>query len=621
MIGTEATATPTVTGSTSSGSTTDSNHPYYLHSSDAPGMSLVSSPFDGRGFTGWRRSVLIAISAKNKLGFINGTCLEPALNAAEHSQWSRCNNMVTSWLLNSLTKEIGDSVIYSRTAKDLWGSLEHRFGQSSGAKLYHLQISKLAQGSSSIAGYFTTLKRLWDELDSINSHLGCTCDCTCDGKKKIAKFMEDQRVIQFLMGLNDVYAQARGNILMMSPLPGIDQSYSLLLQDESQREIYMNPSYSTDVASFMVGTQNKTPQRNNQIQRTWNPQQKQGNTQQKFKGKKTRYNPNVACSHCMRIGHTRADCYRLNGFPDDFQFTKSNISQGAVKVNALVQIGNGGNPGTEINANAVAGTILKYFGTCLAVPLMRRGQAFGEVRDGLYLLQPSSLESRILFKQNVISTPKGSNSSLFSPSVPFSAPVFANAISNVREWYVRLGHLPFTAMKNLSFIHFPSTFDYVCDVCPQARQTRLPFPISQIRSSSIFDLIHIDTWGPFKTSTYNGYKYFLTIVDDFSRATWTFLLSTKSNAFSVLKCFLTMVEKQFNKKVKKIRSDNALELGKGTQESIYLHSQGIQHETSCVATPQQNGVIWRENIGIFWKLQGDCYFNQEFQFNIGENVY
>nr|XP_009793770.1 PREDICTED: uncharacterized protein LOC104240599 [Nicotiana sylvestris] len=194
-------------------------------------MSLVRSPFDGRGFPGWRRSVLIAISAKNKLGFINGTCGEPALNAAEHSQWSRCNDMVTSWLLNSLTKEIGDTVIYSRTAKDLWSSLEHRFGQSSGAKLYHLQkeISKLAQGNSSIAGYFTTLQRLWDELDSLNSHLGCTCDCTFDGKKKIAKFMEDQRVIQFLMGLNDVYAQARGNILLMSPLPGIDQSYSLLL--------------------------------------------------------------------------------------------------------------------------------------------------------------------------------------------------------------------------------------------------------------------------------------------------------------------------------------------------------------------------------------------------------
>ncbi|XP_075101647.1 uncharacterized protein LOC142177082 [Nicotiana tabacum] len=224
MTGTEAAPTFTVTGFTNNVSIPDANHPYYLHSSIAPGMSLVITPFDGRGFPGWRRSVLIAISAKNKLGFINGTCGKPALNATEYPQWSRCNDMVTSCLLNSLTKVIRDNVTYSRTAKDLWSSLEYRFGKSSGAKLYHLrkEILKLDQGNSCIAGYFTTLKRFWDELDSLNSHLGCTCDCICDGKKKIAKFMEDQRVIQFLMGLNDFYAQARGNILMMSPFPDID---------------------------------------------------------------------------------------------------------------------------------------------------------------------------------------------------------------------------------------------------------------------------------------------------------------------------------------------------------------------------------------------------------------
>ncbi|XP_070019263.1 uncharacterized protein [Nicotiana sylvestris] len=141
--------------------------------------------------------VLIAISAKNKLGFINGSYVEPAIDDKDYPLWSRCNDMVTSWLLNSLTKEIGDNVIYSRKAKDLWSSLEHIFGQSSGAKLYHMQkeISKTIQENNNISGYFTTLNRLWDELDSLNSHLGCTCACNCDGKKKMAKFMEDRRVI------------------------------------------------------------------------------------------------------------------------------------------------------------------------------------------------------------------------------------------------------------------------------------------------------------------------------------------------------------------------------------------------------------------------------------------
>lgn len=52
--------------------------------------------------------------------------------------------------------------------------------------------------------------------------------------------MEDQRIIQLLMGLNDAYGQARGNILMMNPLPTMDVTYSLLLQDEGQKEGYIN---------------------------------------------------------------------------------------------------------------------------------------------------------------------------------------------------------------------------------------------------------------------------------------------------------------------------------------------------------------------------------------------
>lgn len=43
-----------------------------------------------------------------------------------------------------------------------------------------------------------------------------------------------------------------------------------------------------------------------------------------------------------------------------------------------------------------------------------------------------------------------------------------------------------------------------------------------------------------------------------------------------------------------MRTDNTFELEKGTQESAFLHSQGILHQTSCVATPQQNGIVERK---------------------------
>ncbi|XP_070013440.1 uncharacterized protein [Nicotiana sylvestris] len=346
----------------------DPNNPYFLHSSDAPGMSLVNAVFDGRGFQGWRRSVLIAFSAKNKLGFINGTCPTPAITSNEYQPWTRCNDMVTSWLLNSLSKDIGDSVIYSKSAKELWTSLEHRFGRSNGAKLYHLrkELSSLVQGTSDIAGYFTKLKRLWDELDSLICDVKCVCVCVCSGKQKLEKSLEDERLIQFLMGLNYVYGQARGNILMMNPLPSLDLAYSLVLQDESQREIYMNPLLSADSSSFMVGTQdnlaaqgnfvqrnNKQGQRNTgqfqqqsqksgnnmQFQRSGSNMQKNGNTPQRnfiAKGKKHKFNPNLSCTHCKKIGHSVGDCYRIIGFPEDFEFTNPRGSQVQFRSNGAI---------------------------------------------------------------------------------------------------------------------------------------------------------------------------------------------------------------------------------------------------------------------------------------------
>nr|GEZ15160.1 retrovirus-related Pol polyprotein from transposon TNT 1-94 [Tanacetum cinerariifolium] len=67
-------------------------------------------------------------------------------------------------------------------------------------------------------------------------------------------------------------------------------------------------------------------------------------------------------------------------------------------------------------------------------------------------------------------------------------------------------------------------------------------------SSVVFDLIHMDTCEPYKVPTNGKFKYFLTIVDDFSRATWTYLMVYKSDALEIIKVFLKFVKLQFNTK-------------------------------------------------------------------------
>lgn len=92
------------------------------------------------------------------------------------------------------------------------------------------QISELAQGNFDITGYYSKLKRLWDDLDSLDACQHCTCDGHCGGKVDTLKSQQDGRLLQFLMGLNDSYFGPRSILLMLSPLPFVNHAYSLLIR-------------------------------------------------------------------------------------------------------------------------------------------------------------------------------------------------------------------------------------------------------------------------------------------------------------------------------------------------------------------------------------------------------
>ena len=92
-----------------------------------------------------------------------------------------------------------------------------------------------------------------------------------------------------------------------------------------------------------------------------------------------------------------------------------------------------------------------------------------------------------------------------------------------------------------------------------------------------------------------GHRYFLTIVDDYFRGTCTHLMVTKDEAITLIKMFVTMAKTQFEKVVKIIKSDNALELGRSNEALSFFAETGIKYETSCVYTPQQNGVVERKH--------------------------
>ncbi|CAN1853821.1 Retrovirus-related Pol polyprotein from transposon TNT 1-94, partial [Linum perenne] len=101
---------------------------------------------------------------------------------------------------------------------------------------------------------------------------------------------------------------------------------------------------------------------------------------------------------------------------------------------------------------------------------------------------------------------------------------------NLDIWHCRLGHPSLPRMQMIhrvnSEIILPTSS--LCNTCHLAKQRTLPFQRSTSRASIPFELVHMDIWGPFHSATYDGYSYFLTVLDDFSRCVWVFLMHNKS---------------------------------------------------------------------------------------------
>ena len=84
-------------------------------------------------------------------------------------------------------------------------------------------------------------------------------------------------------------------------------------------------------------------------------------------------------------------------------------------------------------------------------------------------------------------------------------------------------------------INFPRGSEHVlCQICPKAKQQRLPFPLSTISTCAPFELIHVDTREPYHTKTYLGHRFFLTIVDDNTKTAWTHLMVTKNEGLGLI---------------------------------------------------------------------------------------
>jgi len=108
--------------------TIDSQSPYYPHPSDAPGAIITALKFDGKNFELWEKAVITALTAKNRVAFINGTITKPDVatgaKLVEMNAWVIVISMVTSWILNVIDPKLHASITYVDSAQSMWENIQ-----------------------------------------------------------------------------------------------------------------------------------------------------------------------------------------------------------------------------------------------------------------------------------------------------------------------------------------------------------------------------------------------------------------------------------------------------------------------------------------------------------------
>lgn len=601
---------------------------------------------------------------KNKLGFIDGTCIRPNDNTVLAKQWDRCNSVVLSWILSSVTEELFLGQVFSKISSQVWSELKETYDKVDGSVTFnlHTKINSSTQNGSPVSDYYHRLNSLWKQFDALVKLPACTCSAS----HEFSKHNQLLKLMQFLMGLDDVYLPIRSSILTSDPLPTVKTAFSIISREESHRGVSGSCSNKTQSSAFF----SKIPENKKKIMRP----------------------SNLVCKHCGVTGHTIERCFKLNGFPKDFKPSASNTSvtkssnsnpsssvsqppsssvtltedQVAKLLSLLEQ-----RTINEVSAN-MAGTSISSRSSWIIdsgenqhmTSSVSNLENVVDISDlNLIVNHPNGSKAKIKkignlkltndvvlfdvlvvpdFRVNLLSVHKlARDNKLFvgfdenrcyvqdshrtklvgtgseegglyffdidSKGKSMCSNVSVSCFVSYQLWHSRLGHPAYPVLNVLKErLNIGSETSSPCEICHKAKQSRTKFGLSEHKSKEIGELVHLDIWGPYKVNSRDGFTYFLTVVDDFSRSVWVYLLKGKDEVYENMVVFCNLLQTQFGKVVKIFRSDNGSEF-LNQRVNDFMKSRGIVHQTSCVYTPQQNGVVERKHIHLL-NVSGRCSF-------------
>ncbi|GJX46110.1 retrovirus-related pol polyprotein from transposon TNT 1-94 [Tanacetum coccineum] len=412
-------------------------NPLFLHASDGPGTLVHEKLIGAQNFRSWKRSVEIALSTKRKLGLRRGNMPRSPDDASLQEQWDTCNNLV----------------------------IKTRFALSNGLHKYKLN------------------RESYDTMQSGKSIF----------LKALNTQKEEQRLFQFLNGLDDHFSTQRSQLLLNSPLPSFETTCALLQQEESQKGMFGSGHIGVELNCFVQqrGHVVFTSNQFEQLLKSLPHINQTGENTPEMEHPFREDNNDLDDVHVFK--NKQVD----NNDLDDVHVFKNkqviNLPNGHTSV--ISKVGN-----VTLENKLELKNDLKT----------RKVLGLGKKKAGLYhLLNLPLKQIHAQLSYMVVSALEDcSLYSFFSNcSVPnnFAFSVFNNKYS---WWHHRVGHVSKTTLKHIPSISkcVSHTVNESCLTCPMAKFAKLPYSLSDSHAKEPFELIHIDIWGPYKVSTLGYHK-------------------------------------------------------------------------------------------------------------------
>ncbi|KAH9763832.1 retrovirus-related pol polyprotein from transposon RE1 [Citrus sinensis] len=591
----------------------------------------------------WSQIIEMHLAEREKLSYIRSSTKPFEESSKEYEKWYSENQKVKRWLLISMSPEIMKRYLRIPTAYEIWDALSKAFYDGSD----ELQVFTLNQKAFSTKQNGQPLSKFYGELVEIFRELDHRDKVVMKDPEDVVIYrrsVERLRVHIFLARLDEEFDQVRGEILQKDIIPDLEECYSLIRREDI-RQSKLNKKVDSETSAMIARQQ---PQRKfvDKSSLHCTHCRKKGHTKEQCfeiigypdwwdtRKKNTKHGSKTAVAESTSTTNLRKESSVQiatsvspgkalktltpvinstwiidSGATDHMTFDSRQVSQLKPYSQKHISTTNGTTTSVigegslrltnELNLDAVlivpsldynllSVSQLTTYLSCVVIfwpdrcvfkdIQTKQTIGYGIRRGNLYYLEMSS-----------------TNTGKLSPALVADSSIKKGKLE-IWLWHRRLGHVSFGYLKKL----FPSLFlkfdvyNFKCDVCELSKSHRTTCPLSLNKNSVPFMVVHFDVWGPSKVSTIGGARWFVTFIDDCSRMTWIFLMKSKDEVNSLFQRFHKMVTTQFQTQIQVLHTDNGGEY-MSTAIQQFLKSQGSVHQTTCVGTPQQNGVAERKN--------------------------